>query len=129
MSAVSLAELDCALPGLVRKIRVLEALAWPDGVEQAFLMQWRAGKAQLPKVALQPRDHTADISALQAFIGQCDLGHPAGQFLATTARSYATAGRMLGAIGTPAFTGYSSALYRRPDFFYPRQKLTMLDAA
>lgn len=36
---------------------------------------------------------------------------------------------MLGAIGTPAFTGYSSALYRRPDFFYPRQQLTMFDAA
>jgi uncharacterized protein (TIGR02421 family) len=46
-----------------------------------------------------------------------------------TARSYATAGRMLGAIGTPAFTQYSSALYRRPDFYYPRLKLSMLDAA
>ncbi|MFJ4453075.1 flavohemoglobin expression-modulating QEGLA motif protein [Pseudomonas sp. NPDC089392] len=127
--AASLSELDYALPGLARKIRVLEALAWPDGVEQQFLTHWRAGKAQLPKVALQPRDHSADIAALEAFIGQCDPGHPAGHFLATTAHSYATAGRMLGAIGTPAFTRYSSALYRRPDFFYPRQKLTMLDAA
>ena len=129
MSAASLPELDSALPGLIRKIRVLEALAWPDGIEQEFLRQWRTGKAQLPKVALQPRDHSTDIAALEAFIGQCDQGHPAGHFLATTARSYATAGRMLGAIGTPAFTRYSSALYRRPDFFYPKQKLTMLDAA
>jgi len=129
MSAASLSELDCALPGLTRRIRVLEALSWRDGVEQEFLMQWRAGKAQLPRVILQPCDHSADITALEAFIGQCDQGHPAGHFLATTARSYATAGRMLGAIGTPAFTRYSSALYRRPDFFYPNHKLTMLDAA
>lgn len=129
MSAVSLSELDAALPGLARKIRVLEALAWPEGVEQDFLAQWRAGNAQLPRVELQPREHSADIAALQAFIGKCDQAHPAGRFLAMTAHSYATAGRMLGAIGTPAFTEYSAALYRRPDFYYPRQKLTMLDAA
>lgn len=129
MSAVSLSELDAALPGLARKIRVLEALAWPEGVEQDFLAQWRAGNAQLPRVELQPREHSADIAALQAFSGKCDQAHPAGRFLAMTAHSYATAGRMLGAIGTPAFTEYSAALYRRPDFYYPRQKLTMLDAA
>lgn len=56
-------------------------------------------------------------------------GHPAGNFLALTARSYATAGHMLGAMGTPAFTQYSSALYRRPDFYYSRLQLSMLDAA
>lgn len=129
MNTAALSELDAALPGLTRKIRVLDALSWPDGIEQVFLSQWRAGNAQLPQVQLQPRDHGADIAALEAFVGQCDQGHPAGRFLAMTARSYATAGRMLGAIGTPDFTRYSSALYRRPDFLYPRQQLTMLDAA
>lgn len=129
MSALSLSELDAALPGLTRKIRVLDALAWPDGVEEVFLAQWRSGKAQLPKVEFSPREHSADIAALDSFVAQCDQGHPAGHFLARTAHSYATAGRMLGAMGTPAFTQYSSALYRRPDFYYPRQKLSMLDAA
>ena len=33
MSAATLSELDAALPGLTRKIRVLDALSWPDGVE------------------------------------------------------------------------------------------------
>ena len=33
MSAAALSELDAALPGLTRKIRVLDALSWPDGVE------------------------------------------------------------------------------------------------
>jgi uncharacterized protein (TIGR02421 family) len=128
MSA-ALSELDAALPGLTRKIRVLDALSWPDGVEQDFLTKWRSGRAELPNVTLLPRDHSADIAALETFISQCDVGHPAGNFLAMTARSYATAGHMLGAIGTPAFTQYSSALYRRPDFYYTRLQLSMLDAA
>ena len=129
MSAASLSELDEALPGLTRKIRVLDALSWPDGVEEDFLAKWRGGRAELPRVELQPRDHSADIAALETFISRCDVGHPAGNFLAMTARSYATAGHMLGAIGTPAFTHYSSALYRRPDFYYTRLQLSMLDAA
>jgi uncharacterized protein (TIGR02421 family) len=129
VNAAPLSELDAALPGLARKIRVLDALAWPDGVEEVFLERWRAGQPELPRVTLSPRDHHADIAALEAFVGRCDEGHPAGCYLAMTARSYATAGRMLGAIGTPAFTQYSSALYRRPDFYYPRLKLSMLDAA
>jgi uncharacterized protein (TIGR02421 family) len=129
MSAALLSELDAALPDLTRKIRVLDALSWPDGVEEDFLAKWRGGRAELPKVELQPRDHSADIAALETFISRCDVGHPAGNFLAMTARSYATAGLMLGAIGTPAFTQYSSALYRRPDFYYTRLQLSMLDAA
>jgi len=129
MSAASLFELDAALPGLARKIRVLDALSWPDGVEEDFLAHWRSGKPRLPAVELRPREHGADIAALEAFVERCDVGHPAGNFLAMTAQSYATAGRMLGAIGTPDFTRYSSALYRRPDFVYPQQKLSMLDAA
>ncbi|EJM54151.1 tyrosine/phenylalanine carboxypeptidase domain-containing protein [Pseudomonas sp. GM48] len=129
MSAASLSELDEALPGLTRKIRVLDALSWPDGVEEDFLAKWRSGRAELPKVKLQPREHSADIAALETFISRCDVGHPAGNFLAMTARSYATAGHMLGAIGTPAFTQFSSALYRRPDFYYTRLQLSMLDAA
>jgi uncharacterized protein (TIGR02421 family) len=129
MSAAALSELDAALPGLTRKIRVLDALSWPDGVEEDFLAKWRSGRAELPNVTLQPRDHSADIAALETFISQCDVGHPAGNYLAMTARSYATAGHMLGAIGTLAFTHYSSALYRRPDFYYTRLQLSMLDAA
>ena len=52
MSAAPLSELDAALPGLARKIRVLDALAWPDGVEEVFLARWRAGRAELPRVEL-----------------------------------------------------------------------------
>jgi hypothetical protein len=37
VNAAPLSELDAALPGLARKIRVLDALAWPDGVEEVLL--------------------------------------------------------------------------------------------
>ncbi|MGE8064793.1 flavohemoglobin expression-modulating QEGLA motif protein [Pseudomonas sp. NPDC089569] len=129
MGTCTLSELDAALPGLARKIRVLEALSWPDGVEEDFLAHWRNGRARLPDVELRPREHSHEIAALETFITRCDQADPAGHFLAMTAHSYATAARMLGAMGTPAFTQYSSALYRRPDFHYPRLKLSMLDAA
>lgn len=129
MSETRLAELDAALPGLARKIRVLDAIAWPDGIEESFLDDWRAGRPKLPDVHLEPRDHSADVAALEALASQCDTSHPAGAFLAATARSYACAGRMLGAIGTPAFTDYSASLYQRPDHYYERQRMTPLDAA
>ncbi|MGF6693430.1 uncharacterized protein (TIGR02421 family) [Metapseudomonas resinovorans] len=129
MNESRLAELDAALPGLARKIRVLDAIAWPDGIEDHFLAEWRAGRPTLPKVELAPRDHSADIEALEGLAHQCDTGHPAGAFLAATARSYACAGRMLGAIGTSDFTHYSARLYQRPDHYYERQKMTPLDAA
>lgn len=129
MSENRLAELDAALPHLARKIRVLDAIAWPDGIEERFLADWHAGRPKLPDVSLKPRDHGTEIEALETLASQCDEGHPAGAFLAATARSYACAGRMLGAIGTPAFTDYSARLYQRPDHYYERQKMTPLDAA
>ncbi|MDH4556124.1 DUF1704 domain-containing protein [Pseudomonas sp. BN417] len=129
MTENHLAELDAALPHLARKIRVLDAIAWPDGIEERFLADWHAGHPKLPDVSLKPRDHDTEIEALETLANQCDSGHPAGAFLAATARSYACAGRMLGAIGTPAFTDYSARLYQRPDHYYERQKMTPLDAA
>jgi uncharacterized protein (TIGR02421 family) len=124
-----LSELDAQLPALARKITVLGALAWPENAEAKFLEGWRAGSPQLPDVDLQPRDHSADISALEDFIRRCDTAHPAGQYLAVTARSYVTAAQMLGAIGTAEFTRYSVALYRDPGLRYPGQQLSTLDAA
>ena len=101
MSAALLSELDAALPDLTRKIRVLDALSWPDGVEEDFLAKWRGGRAELPKVELQPRDHSADIAALETFISRCDVGHPAGNFLAMTARSMPSPATCWGPLALP----------------------------
>jgi uncharacterized protein (TIGR02421 family) len=75
------------------------------------------------------REATPSNGSGRDLIGRCDKGHPAGRYLAMTARSYATAGRMLGAVGTADFTRYSAALYRRPDLNYPGQHLSTLGAA
>lgn len=129
MNATGLSELDACLPRLARKIRVLDALAWPDEVEKSFLARWRNGRAQLPDVKLHPQVGGAPVAALEDFSNRCDTGHPAGRYLAMTARSYSTAGHMLGAIGKADFTHYSAMLYRRPDFRYPGQNVSTLDAA
>lgn len=129
MKAACLAELDACLPHLTSKIRVVEALAWPDEVMPVFLAGWRKGAAQLPDVELRPRADSAAITALDDFTSRCDMSHPAGRYLALTASSYATAGRMLGAIGKADFTRYSAMLYQRPDFRYPGQDVSTLDMA
>lgn len=51
------------------------------------------------------------------------------KFLHETAHSYATAARMLGAIGSPDFTRHSVRLYGRPDHLYKLQGMTAADAA
>ena len=60
---------------------------------------------------------------------QCDAGDPVEKYLMETARSYAYAGRMIAAVGTPGFTRYSVKIYGRPDHEYKTQKLTAIDAA
>jgi uncharacterized protein (TIGR02421 family) len=83
----------------------------------------------LPEVELAPPDYRAQLEALEAIMARCDRAHPMGDHLYKTAWSYATAARMLEAVGTPAFTQHSVRLYGRPDFVYERQKLSVIDAA
>jgi uncharacterized protein (TIGR02421 family) len=121
--------LDRRLRKAARPIKVLSRLEWPESVKDRFLADHRAGRPRLPKVALQPRSHSAEIEALEALMGRCDRSHPLENFLYKTAWSYLTAARMIEGIGTEEFTRHSVALYGRPDVVYRRQNLTLLDAA
>jgi uncharacterized protein (TIGR02421 family) len=123
------AELDAKLADIVQPIRILSALTWPREAEQRFLRAWRAGKPELPKVSLPAQDFGAEIEALQAIQARCDRQHPLENLVFKTSRSYVSAARMLGAVGTPAFTGYSIELYGKPDDRYRTQDWTALDAA
>lgn len=132
MSAGRLArvkELDERLTGVVDSIKVLSALGWPRAAEEAFLRSYRAGAPELPQVALAPRDHTKEIQALEELQEDCDREHPLDNLVFKTARSYESAARMLGAIGTPDFTRFSIELYGKPDDVYRNQDFTALDAA
>src|SRR6188768_3215621 len=108
--------LDQAVVKASKKIKVLNALAWPVGLEEKFLNDWRKGNAQLPVVTITPPNVKDNVAALDEIAWRCDLGDPVEKFLSETALSYANAGRMLMNVGTPDFTTYSIKLYGRPDF-------------
>lgn len=122
-------ELDQRLALASEPIKVLSALSWPRQVEAEFLAAHRAGRPQLPKVQLEPVPHENALAELEEIQHDCDREHPLDDFIFRTARSYSSAARMLGAIGTPDFTRYSIELYGRPDDIYRNQELTAKDAA
>ena len=124
-----IAELDAALPDLAKPIRVLKYLTWPNSLEERFLEGWRAGRPALPRVEPAVPDWSAEIAALEDCAGQAAGEDPILQYLRRTARSYAEAGRMLMAAGTPAFTEHSINLYGRPDDVYRTQSITGVEAA
>jgi len=122
-------ELDALLVETVRPIKILNALTWPASVETKFLASWREGKPSLPVVHLEQPDYRTQIEALDAIKLRCDRGHPLDNLIFKTARSYSSAARMLGAIGTSEFTNYSIELYGKPNDKYKTQDWTALDAA
>lgn len=123
------AALDGRLIELARPMLVLKHLNWPDAIEETFLDGWRNGRPALPKVELHLPDWSQQIEALEDFVRQCDGDDCVLEFLRRTAESYAEAGRMLMAAGTPEFTERSIHLYGRPNDVYATQSFTGLEAA
>lgn len=124
-----LIDLDAQVIALAKPINVLKHLNWPDEMEAKFLEDWQAHRPSLPKVEVRVPDWTEEIAALFDFQKRCDGDDPVFQFLRSTAWSYAEAGRMLMAAGTPQFTECSIRLYGRPNDVYQTQSFTGLDAA
>ena len=129
MNEEKIAKLDSALVQSSKKIKVLNALAWPAGEEEKFLLGWQRGNPQLPEINLAKPDVSKSISELEAISTQCNMEDPVERFLAETAESYATAGRMIQAIGKPSFTQYSSKIYGRPDQVYRLQGISEIGRA
>jgi uncharacterized protein (TIGR02421 family) len=129
MNQQKIEELDAALVRSSKKIKVLNALAWPKGEEESFLENWQRGNAKLPTIKLSPPNVSESITALEQIADKCDPADPVEKYLMETARSYANGGRMISAVGTPEFTRYSVKIYGRPDHVYKLQELTAIDAA
>ncbi len=87
------------------------------------------GRPTLPVVDFRVPEWGNEIAALDDFVAKCDDDDPIMPFLQRTAWSYAEAGRMLMAAGTPEFTERSIHLYGRPDDAYATQSFTGVDAA
>jgi uncharacterized protein (TIGR02421 family) len=124
-----IAELDGQLPQLAEPINVLKYLNWPDEIEDEFLSRWRAGRPALPDFQTPVPDWSNEIAALDDFVKLCAGEDPLLQFLRRSAWSYAEAGRMLMAAGTPEFTERCVNLYGRPDYVYETQTFSGVDAA
>jgi uncharacterized protein (TIGR02421 family) len=122
-------ECDAQLVAIGRKIRVLKAIDWPQGLEETFLDGWRRGQPRLPAPDARPVVLAEEIAALQALMARIDRGHLLGDWLYKSAWSYRVAAQMLTGIGTPEFTRCSALLYGRPDTRYRSQEMTNADGA
>src|SRR6185295_17222876 len=111
-----------------RPIRVLRFLSWHDSVERAFF----AGKGkELPRPEYRiPANNIADAGVrfreLKAMVpGENAIEH----FLRDTCDAFATAARMLAAVGTRDFYHHAVELYGRPASLTADRKTTNLDLA
>ena len=92
-------------------------------------MGWRRGRPALPEIITPSIGLGHELDELLEIAAACDLGHPVGRYVHRTARSFATAVRMLRAAGTPDFTRYSEELYGRPSDPVIGSEQSLLDAA
>jgi len=104
---------DTRIAKHARRIRLLGPLSWPLSVEADFFSR-PPGQRRLPDPPAPRFDHDDERRALEEALGALDDGHPIGEFLARTARSYLAAADMLQAAGSPAFTERSRRLYGSP---------------
>jgi uncharacterized protein (TIGR02421 family) len=116
-----------------RPIRVLQAIRWDDGVQEAF---FRSRCRELPKVGVdyyKALDVGFDVRAkveefesiardIDAELGETD---PIGDIMARSAIEYRDVCRMLAARGTPQFYGFSRKLYGSPKDKFPDGKSSL----
>jgi len=120
-----------SLAELTRNIRVLSVLSWPASVRDAFLADWRAGRARLPQVEYEPVDHGETIAELEKLEARIDSEHPVGAHLLESTRACRLIARLIQARGSAEMLEHSLALYGRPGDELPggRGRLTNVEAA
>ena len=114
---------------IAKDVKVLSAIAWPEGVVERFVEGAERGELQLPEPPRPKKSLSAQREALEQLAREIDRGDPAGRFLADTADSYALAARLLSSAGTPEFRAVSLALYGAPKDVPVGHRLCPLEAA
>ena len=111
-----------------RPVRVLRALAWSADVERAF---FAAGASEPPRPAYQipVPEIAASLETFRGLKGEVTGDNGIERFLRDTCDSFATAARMLLAVGTKDFYYHSAELYGRPESLSADRKTTNLDLA
>ena len=95
-------------------IRLLSLASWPAGREIDFVADYARGVARLPQIDYPRLDFSDARAELDAIAREADPGHPLGQYLIESARSWQTAARLCEVLGTPAVTELSVQLYGSP---------------
>jgi uncharacterized protein (TIGR02421 family) len=110
-----------------RPIRVIRLLTWGDDVERAF---FAAGARELPRPSYQVSADVAEAGVRFKALKTSIVGDGAVEiFLRDTCEAFASAARMLAAVGTRDFYHHSVELYGRPASLTPDRRTTNLDLA
>jgi len=123
------AALDARMVAAARGIRLLSLASWSPQVQQRFLTAFAGGRRVLPEVVYPALDFAEARRELDAIAAAADPDHPLGAYLRDSTRAWHTAAQLLEALGTPAVTAHSIALYGRPDTPVPGGLATTCDAA
>jgi uncharacterized protein (TIGR02421 family) len=110
-----------------RPIRVLRAISWDAEVERAF---FASGARELPRPEYRaPPDIGASLERFRALKARVMGENAVERFLRETCESFATAARMLAAVGTREFYFHSVEIYGRPASLTADRRTTNLDLA
>lgn len=123
------AGIDRRLVQAVRRIRVLDTVAWPQATERQFKADLERGRESLPRPEYLVPDFATQRAELDAIAAAADATHPLGAYLQRSAASWQAAARMLEAVGTTNVTAASIELYGKPCDALPGSSQTNLDAA
>lgn len=123
------AALDARMVEVARGLRLLSLVSWPAHFQQPFLDSWRAGQPVLPVVEYPKHDFSEVRRELQAVASEAEAGHPLGDYLIESARSWDHAAELLENLGTARVTELSKTLYGTPDEQLPGNGPTTREAA
>jgi uncharacterized protein (TIGR02421 family) len=122
-----LREVSAELLDAQRPIRVLRAIAWDEGVERSF---FAANACELPRPEYRIAPEVgASLERFRALKARVMGDNAIERFLRETCDSFATAARMLNAVGTKDFYYHAVEIYGRPASLTADRRTTNLDLA
>jgi uncharacterized protein (TIGR02421 family) len=110
-----------------RPIRVLRAISWDENVERAFFAS-KACALPRPEYRVAP-EVAVSLERFRALKTRVMGDNAIERFLRETCESFATAARMLAAVGTRDFYFHSVEIYGRPASLTADRRTTNLDLA